>query len=419
MRESYWQRRVSWSDREQPRSYPNNVDFAVIGGGYSGLSTAIQLRECNPSAAIVLLEAERVGYGASGRNAGFLSPVAAPIWLLGADRSTEQAWAAARLNKEIHAIAKWLKESVPDTEICNASLSIEACGRLSDCGLGEFARALDFVGLSYHLADSHVRRGHLCLKMDAYMVDPYKLVLGLANYADLAGIDIRERARVRAVETASDGVCVTLDGGEQLSARRVIVCTNAYTSTLDVGERIRALAVHSFMLASEPLGKTVLSEAVRDGDFTVELNTVEAYHRLHDDRIVYGGIDKVFSPAGGDFAVPNKVQSRLIRQMHRSYPGIGPIAITDAWSGKFHATATGLPILRSSKKNPAVILNVGYGGTGVALALVCSRLVAAIASGEQFASEEDARLLSIIQTTRVPVRDAVRAVGRLACRLAT
>ncbi|HEX5063542.1 MAG TPA: FAD-dependent oxidoreductase, partial [Kofleriaceae bacterium] len=101
---SYWQRDGGWCDRWIAAPLPAATDFVVLGGGFAGLMTAIRLREQNPTATVAVLEAERVGYGASGRNAGFLSPLAAPVWLLGAERSAEQAWGAARINGEVHAI---------------------------------------------------------------------------------------------------------------------------------------------------------------------------------------------------------------------------------------------------------------------------------------------------------------------------
>jgi glycine/D-amino acid oxidase-like deaminating enzyme len=104
--------------------------------------------------------------------------------------------------------------------------------------------------------------------------------------------------------------------------------------------------------------------------------------------------------------------------MAASFPGIAGLTIEDAWSGQFHATTTGLPIIRESATNPAVVLNVGYGGTGVALALACARLAAAVACGGESASTDDARLLSTICETRISVRDVVRAAARIAVRLA-
>lgn len=413
---SYWQREAGWRDRWSDSTTPRTVDFAIIGGGLSGLTTAIRLRDLHPGADIVLLEAERVGYGASGRNGGFLSPLAAPVWLLGAERCPEQAWAATRINDEVHATARWLSDHVPDAELRAARFSIEATGRLSDCGLSQLAEVVDSIGLVHRIAKSRARPGRRFLELDAYTVQPYKLVLALAHRAARAGVHICERARVRAVEAAPIGARVRLATDAEILARRVIVCTNAYTSSVDVGERVRAVVVHNYMLASAPLDRSVLARIMRDGDFTLELNTAQVFHRLHDNRILYGGIDTLFAPAGGDFDVPERVRSRLGKLFDASFPRTH-IAATEAWGGTYHSTATELPIIRPSRSNPAVILNVGYGGTGVALALACARLAAGLATGDKLASTDDERLLSIIQRTKFSVRDATRAIARLVWNL--
>lgn len=95
------------------------------------MSTAVRLRELHPNATIVVLESERVGAGASGRNAGFLSPLAAPIWLL----AREHAWGATRINAEVHAIARWIREHLADCELEPAKLALQAQSRLSDAGV--------------------------------------------------------------------------------------------------------------------------------------------------------------------------------------------------------------------------------------------------------------------------------------------
>ena len=394
---SYWQRDAGWCDRWQGTPLPRSVDVAIIGGGLAGLMTAIRLREREPSASIAVLEAERVGFGASGRSAGFLSPLAAPAWLLGAERSPEQAWGAARINADVHAIARWLGEHVPEIELRPVTLRLEAAGRIGAGGLSEMARAVELVGLVHQLSTN---RGRLSLAMGAYTLHPYKLVRGLADHAIRAGVILRERARVRAI----DGERVRFDGGD-LRARRIIVCTNAYTQSVGI-ERVRALVVHSFMTATAPLDQALL----RDDEFTVEINAAQAYHRTHAGRIIFGGIDKLIAPAGDDFAVPEAVRAHLARLLATSVPGATP---GETWAGVFHATATGLPIIRASTRNPALVLNVGYGGTGVALALACAPLAAAVASGDP-----PDRLLSLIRDTRISARDALRTVGRIAGRLA-
>ncbi len=416
---SYWQRDVPGDDRWQNTVIPSSVDVAVLGGGFAGLTTALRLRERMPQATIVVLEAERVGYGASGRNAGFLSPLAAPVWLLGAERSSEQAWAAAHINSEMHAVARWIGEHVADAELAPASLALTGSSQLADAAVREFARALDHVGLAHRLRNSRVHSGRLALEMDAYTVHPYKLVRGLAELATERGVLIREDTRVRAVEPAARGASVHLADGVKLSARRVVVCTNAYTSAIALGERLPALSVHSFMTATPPLTPPAKDKLVRDGDFTVEVNAAQGYHRMHRDRIVYGAIDTLRAPKGGDFAVPDGVRARLTQYLKASFPGVPDLELEDAWSGKFHATANGLPIIRTSELNPVLVYNVGYGGTGVALALVCARLAAGVALSGLVPCSEDARLLAVIRATRISVRDSARTIARLAQSVAT
>jgi glycine/D-amino acid oxidase-like deaminating enzyme len=408
---SYWQREAGWSDRWIGLPVPRAVDFAVVGGGFAGLTTARHLRMQHPAAAIAVFEAERVGYGASGRNAGFLSPLAAPVWLLGAERSPEQAWGAAKLNADVHAIARWIDEHVPGCELRPATFALQAQGRVSDRALRVLADAVAIVGLEHRVVESRVRPGYSVLEMAAYTLHPYKLIRGLAQHAERLGVQLRERTRVRKVEgMRAGGARVHLDNGAVVEANKVVACTNAYTSSIELGERPSALVVHTFMTATAPVESSAL---VRDGDFTLEVNTAQVYHRMHGGRIIYGGIDRMRAPGGGDFAVPPRERARMQRYMAHSFPGV-PLAIDEAWSGPFHATTTGLPIIRTSELNHSLVLNVGYGGTGVALALTCGKLAACVASNGTFSDVDDTRLLALIHATRISVRDSLCAVARIA-----
>ena len=406
---SYWQLDAGWGDCWTNAARLRAADFAVIGGGFAGLMTAIRLRELDPRAAIVVLEAERIGFGASGRNAGFLSPLAAPVWLIGARRSPEQAWGVARINAELHEVARWIGAHVPACELAPATLALQAEGRVSDAVLREFTRAVAVTGLQHELRESRTRPGHLCLEMAAYTLHPYKLARGLADYAARQGVSIHERARVRRIEgMPAGGATVHFEDATRLAAGKVVVCTNAYTASIDHGEHVGATVVHSFMTAT---GRT--DGVSRDGDFTAEVNTRQGYHRMHARRVLYGGIDKVGVSAGAEFAVPARQRQGLADALEASFPG-SPLAIEQAWSGCFHATRNGLPIVRQSEKNAALVLNVGYGGTGVALSLVCARLAASVAANGPWSSDDDRRLMALIHSTRISVRDLGRVVAQIA-----
>jgi glycine/D-amino acid oxidase-like deaminating enzyme len=353
---------------------------------------------------VLVLEAERVGFGASGRNAGFLSPLAAPVWLLGAERSPEQAWGAARINALVHELARWIADHVPDCELAPARLALQAQSRLSDASLAEFIRAVARVGLAHDVEDSRVWPGRRVLAMDAYTLHPYKLVRGLAVHADRLGVQLRERARVsRAEWLRAGGAHVHLADGGIVEAGKVVLCTNAYTPGVDAGERVRgAHVVHSFMAASPPLDEL----PPRDGDFTVEVTSSQSYHRTHGRRVIYGGVDKLRTPTGGE-------RAQLERQIAASFRG-AHVPIEHMWTGCFLTTLTGLPIIRMAEDNHAIVFNVAYGGTGVALSLTCARLAAAVASHGHFTNADDTRLLALIHATRISVRDSVRTIARIA-----
>ncbi|MBL9016692.1 MAG: FAD-dependent oxidoreductase [Myxococcales bacterium] len=404
MTESYWQRDASWADRWATTAVQRDVDLAIIGGGFAGLATAIRYREQNPAARVLLLEAERVGSGASGRNAGFLSPLAAPVWLLGAERIPEHAWGAARINALVHEQARWIAAHVPDCEIAPARLALQARTRVADASLATFARAVAHTGLAHEARESRVWPGHRVLAMDAYTLHPYKLVRGLALHAEQLGIQIRERARVsRAEAQRAGGARVHLEDGTVIEAGKVVLCTNAYTPELDAGERVRgAFVVHSFLAASAPLPALPR----RDGEFTVEVTPSQSYHRTHGGRVIYGGVDKLRAPTGAE-------RGELERQIAGSFPD-ARVPIEHVWTGRFQTTVTGLPIIRMAEDNHAIVFNVAYGGTGVALSLACARLAAAVASHGKFTSADDTRLLALIHATRISVRDAARTIARIA-----
>jgi glycine/D-amino acid oxidase-like deaminating enzyme len=143
------------------------------------------------------------------------------------------------------------------------------------------------------------------------------------------------------------------------------------------------------------------------------LNTAYVYYRIHRQRVVYGGIER-FTPSGeSDFDVPSDVLAGLERLLDRSFPGVGLVP-EEAWGGIYHQTATDLPILKRVGQRGAVVLNVGYGGTGVAMTLICGRIAAGLARGGRFADPDDGRLLAAIEATRVPVAGIARFVAGVA-----
>ena len=392
---------------------PRRVDYAIIGGGFAGLSTALHISLAEPDARIVVLEAEFVGYGASGRNAGLLSPLPTPVWLLTADSSAEHAWALRQMTARSAALATWLAELVPGSAVAPTMLRLQAAGRISDAGLARVARTLQRCGLAHALEPGRPDHAWRHVEMASHTIDPYATVQGLAALARQRGIDIRERAPVRSVGEAVRGAEIRLDAGEMLLARTAVVCTNAYSESLSLPVRPRARVVHNYMLATDELCDSEIARLPGGQPFVVELNRAYVYYRLHRRRLVYGGIERFSAPRGvDDFHVPPDMLRGLERLLDRSVPGPA-LPIAEAWAGRFHMTNTDLPEIARIGQSGAIILNVGYGGTGVALSMILAPVVAALARGGRFADPEDARLLATLQGTGLPVMGALRFVASL------
>ena len=133
---TFWQGDSGWADRWTDTALPRRVDVAVVGGGLAGLAVADELVRLRPYASIAVFEAVRIGFGASGRNAGFLSPLPLPTWLLGVARCDDHAWASAQVNREVHALAARIASDLTSAAICPTPLRLEGSGRLWSSALG-------------------------------------------------------------------------------------------------------------------------------------------------------------------------------------------------------------------------------------------------------------------------------------------
>ena len=299
------------------------ADVCIVGGGYTGLSAALHLAQAGRR--VVLVEAQRVGFGASGRNGGQLGcgqrveqdalekmvgrDVAQRLWDLG-----EDAKALVKNLIKTHDIDCHLKPGVAWTASASADVDhLHAyAGFLQDRYGYDQIEVLDRDALRNVCASPAYAGG--ILDMGAAHLHPLNLALGLARAAQAAGVEIYERSAVHHI-TEGDPAIVQTDGG-RVTADHVILACNGYLGGLNRKVAAKVMPINNFIIATEPLGdriKEVLPRdvAVADSKFVVN------YFRLsHDGRLLFGGGESY------GYRFPSDVAAKARKPMAQVFPAL-------------------------------------------------------------------------------------------------
>jgi gamma-glutamylputrescine oxidase len=409
---SYWQREGTGTALQVSRP-PASADVVIIGAGLAGISAALSILDRQPGASVTVLEQRFVGYGASGRNGGLLSPLPVPVWLLTADTNADHAWALHSLNRKLHRLGAWLAETAPECEVTPCTLHLQATGRLTSSGLGVIAQTLDRCRIGHSMTQEPGRDGRPTLTLPTFTVHPYRLVRALAARAIAKGALVCEQAAVAAIEPSSGGARIRLAGGKAVAAGKVLVCTNAYTHAIAGPKAPRAKVVRNYMVETSVLDDETIAR-LGGQTFIVELNKSYIFYRVHQRRLIYGGVETFFGAAKSDYEVPAAVLQKLEKHLAHSTPWRPePLPIASAWGGNFQSTATDLPIIRHGAENGGISFNIGYGGTGVALTQLFAPHAATTVLGQPCGDDDDAKLGDIVARTRVPLAGLLRLGGRV------
>lgn len=370
----------------------HHADFAVIGGGLAGLSTAYHLLARSSGARVVVLEAERLAFGASGRTTGMLSPgvgqsVVALRARLGAARAKATYEATLRAVREA---AELVASQRIDCEIELSGQLVIARSQAEQRRLAavfEVMRELDLPvqALDQHEAERVVRllprrggtnstQGPVALRhATAGLLHPVKLVQGLAARLRAAGGRVHEGARVLAIEEGRTAVSLRLANG-QILADRVIVAAAGYSAGLGhLGGRV--LPVHLQALVTEPLDaeqRAAIGWSGREG--ILDGRRLFNYARLtRDDRIVMGGGRPRYRFGGeaSDGAGADAALAALERELHAMFPIAQGRRLQAArgWTGIIGYTIDALPSIARAPGRERTYHLLGWCGHGVALAV--------------------------------------------------
>lgn len=355
------------------------ADVCIIGAGYTGLSAALHLAQAG--ADVILLEAHRVGFGASGRNGGQVGQGQRIDQIVlekqyGIDRARALwtvASAAVRLVRDLiaahHIPARW----------CDGILH-------ADCHARDVVRTHAYAE---HLARNYGYDGmepldrdglRAIVKTDAYQggaldhgsghIHPLAFALGLARAAKTAGVRIFEKSHALHLNCGSQPVVRT--GKGHVMCDQVIVATNGYLGTLVRGVPRKVMPINNFIVATEPLPEgTVLTRnvAVADSRFVVN------YFRMsHDGRLLFGGGESY------GYRFPADIGAVVAKPMRWIFPQLRNVKPDYAWGGTLAITMNRMP--HFARLTPNVLSASGYSGHGLALATLAGRIMAEALRGQ-------------------------------------
>ncbi|WP_136684890.1 NAD(P)/FAD-dependent oxidoreductase [Falsirhodobacter xinxiangensis] len=347
------------------------ADVCVIGGGYTGLSAALHLAQRGYD--VVLLEAHRVGFGASGRNGGQVGSGqrleqdalekmvglddARKLWTMG-----EDAKALVRRLIADHAMPVTFRPGIAhacrhDSEVAHARAYAEKLSR--DYGYDQ-VQPLDQVELAAMIGTGIYKGGDI--DRGAGHIHPLNFALGLARAAADAGVRIHERSTV----TARTGTTVATDRAT-IRADHVILACNAYLGDLERQVAAKVMPINNFIIATEPLPGLMQPVAVADTKFVVN------YWRMSDDgRLLFGGGESY------GYRFPD-IAKTVRKPLLEVYPQLKDARIDYAWGGTLGITMNRMPCFTRPDAN--VFSASGYSGHGVAMATMAGRVIAEAVAG--------------------------------------
>ncbi|WP_299945202.1 FAD-binding oxidoreductase [uncultured Microbulbifer sp.] len=360
-----------------------SVDICVVGAGYTGLSTALHLAERGYKVAVV--EAQQVGWGASGRNGGHVGvgqrrsqadlekmlgkAMANTLWQF----SVEAVQLVEHLIKK-HSIRCDLKRGIMhlaakpshDNHLrSDVDLLQERYGytRIRYANAQE-VRAL--IGSKRYLGGQ--------LDCGSLHLHPLNYALGLARACAANGVDLYEHSRVLRYRGGSPCEVETVNG--RVRARNIVLACNGYLGKLEPRLAGRIMPINNFILATEPLPVS-LGKALITNDYAVQdtLFVINYWKLSGDNRLIFGGGENYTTQ------FPKDISGFVRKYMLRVYPQLANIRIDYAWGGTLAITLNRLPNL--GRLAPNVFYSQGYSGHGVPTATFAGKLLADVIAGTE------------------------------------
>ena len=363
---------------------PAEADVVIVGGGFFGLYCALLLAQAGRR--VALLEASRLGWGASGRNGGQLVPGLSCGWsrlraAIGASLTAEMQRESQRALRQIRAL---IAARAIDCELADGHVEVAVLERrvraLRDAidearrDWGDTRlRFIERAELGAYVDSPRYRAG--LFDPDAAHLHPLKYLFGVADAAEAAGATLHEGCRVSRWHEAGDGVRVQLADGATLRCAQLVLAAGAYIDRVEPRLAARVLPVGSFIGVTAPLGEAACrrllpgNHAVYDNQFILEY-----FRTTGDHRLLFGGRCTYL---GG---TPRRLADAMHANIVRAFPQLRGVRVDYAWGGHIDVTLRRMPDW--GRRGERVYWAQGFCGHGMVPTRIAANLVVEAMLGE-------------------------------------
>jgi len=378
--------------RIEPIAGAHRTDICIIGGGYTGLWTALRIKELDPSVDVTILEAQFCGSGASGRNGGqvlaWWYKLPTLLKMCGQEEALRLAHAADAAISEIgnfcqqHGIDAHFRQRgrlhTATTPLHLGSWE-NAFSTAERFGLDVFQRLSPEEVAAR--AGSPVYKGGV-LEKSAATVQPALLVRGMRRVAIERGVKIFEKSPVLSLDRVSPPVIRTARAA--IVADNVVLATNAWAASLHELRR-QIIVVSSDMIATAPIPERLAEIGWTGGECITDSRLMVHYHQTtQDGRIAIGRgsgslgyMGRVTSAFDGDRKNADIVEQGL----RKLYPQLTDVPVTHRWGGAVDRSRSGTLVFGKLGGDERILYGIGYSGTGVAPSVVGGKILASTALG--------------------------------------
>lgn len=400
---AYWLDALPARAPHEPLTTAVDADLCIVGGGFTGLWAALQAKADDLSRDVVLLEAETIGFGASGRNGGFVVSSLTHGLSNGMARFEDEMALLERLGRaNFDGLVADVRRHGIDCDLELTGELMPVVAPYQESWPSEEAPLLERFGYDYEVFPdaaamqaeiaSPLFRGGLWVKDGGGIVDPAKLAVGLLAAAERLGVRVYERTPAVALDSSGAAVTVLTGragqaaGGGAVRAARVVLGTSAFPPLLRAIKRY-VVPVYDYALMTEPLSaaqKRAIGwdrrQGLGDGG-----NQFHYYRLTADDRILWGGYDAVYrfgGPVRRELDDHAPTFARLSQNFFTTFPQLEGLRFTHRWGGAID-TCSRFSVFFGTAHGGRVSYAVGYTGLGVGATRFGARVALDLVDGRE------------------------------------